>query len=160
MSTINSGMINSGMIETPMMEALSRFLDVDVARNKLITANVANVDTPGFRTRDLDFRAELRRARLLEREREMGAETETENGGGIFSYASDVAYAYAPAAYTPVVRRVRGLLERPDGNNVNVERESLLLAEGQMKFNLGIQLLKDEFHTISQAINSGGGTSS
>jgi flagellar basal-body rod protein FlgB len=146
------------MIDTPMMAALGQFLDVDVARNKLITANIANIDTPGFRTHDLDFRAELRRARLLERERGFGAETEND-GGGIFSYAS--AVAYTPAAYIPVVRRVRGLLERPDGNNVNVERESLLLAEGQMKFNLGIQLLKDEFHTVSQAINSGaGGTSS
>jgi flagellar basal-body rod protein FlgB len=133
------------MIDTPMMEALGRFLDVDVARHKLITANLANIDTPGFRTRDLDFRAELRRARVRE--------PELENEGGVFSYASDVAYA-------PVVRRLRGLLERPDGNNVSVERESLLLAEGQMKFNLGIQLLKDEFHTVSQAINSGGGTSS
>jgi len=40
-----------------------------------------------------------------------------------------------------------------------VERESLLLAETQMKFNLGVQLLKDEFKTISQAINSGGASS-
>jgi flagellar basal-body rod protein FlgB len=143
-------MINPGMIDTPMMEALSRFLDVDVARHKLITANLANIDTPGFRTRDLDFRAELRRAQVVE--------PDTESEGGAFSYASEVAYA--PATYVPVVRRVRGLLDRPDGNNVNVERESLLLAEGQMKFNLGIQLLKDEFHSIAQAINSGGGTSS
>lgn len=154
--------INPGMIDTPMMAALSQFLDVDVARNKLITANIANIDTPGFRTHDLDFRAELRRARRLERGQdfgtEMGAGMETGNDGGIFSYAS--AVTYTPAAYVPVVRRVRGLLERPDGNNVNVERESLLLAEGQMKFNLGIQLLKDEFHTISQAINSGGGGTS
>jgi len=131
------------MIDTPMIEALSRFLDVDVARYKLIGSNMANVDTPGYRTRDLDFGAELARA---------GAQ-EGESAWGNFSYAS-----YTP--YAPVVRRVRGLLERPDGNNVSVERESLLLAESQMKFNLGVQLLKDEFHTISQAINSGGGTSS
>jgi len=63
------------------------------------------------------------------------------------------------AAYAPVARTVRGLLQRPDGNNVSVERESLLLAETQMKFNLGVQLLKDEFKTISQAINSGGASS-
>ena len=68
--------------------------------------------------------------------------------------------AFAAQTYSPIVRRVRGLLERPDGNNVSVERESLLLAETQMKFNLGVQLLKDEFHTVSQAINSGGATSS
>ena len=64
--------------------------------------------------------------------------------------------SWSHAAFAPVARPVRGLMERPDGNNVSVERESLLLAETQMKFNLGVQLLKDQFHIISQAINSGG----
>lgn len=129
-------MIKPGMIDTPMTEALSRFLDVNVARHKLIASNLANIDTPGYRTRDLDFRAELARVGLDQDE-------------GSLAYASN----------TPVVLRVHGLLERPDGNNVNVERESLLLAETQMKFGLGVQLLKDQFHQISQAINSGGTSS-
>jgi flagellar basal-body rod protein FlgB len=127
------------IIDTTMTEALSRFLDVDVARYKLIASNLANIDTPGFRTGDLDFRAELGRA---------AAQGAGDEWGG-----------FSAAAYGPVVHRVRGLLERPDGNNVSVERESLLLAESQMKFNLGVQLLKDEFHGISQAINSGGTSS-
>src|SRR5271166_3559145 len=129
-------MIKPGMIDTPMTEVLSRFLDVNVARHKLIASNLANIDTPGYRTRDLDFRAELVRVGL-------------EQDEGRLAYASN----------TPVVRQVHGLLERPDGNNVNVERESLLLAETQMKFGLGVQLLKDQFHQISQAINSGGTSS-
>jgi len=133
------------MIDTPMIEALSRYLDVNVARNKLITANMANVDTPGYRTRDLDFRAELARA-----------EFRADISGQEFAGEASLNYA----SNTPVSRPVRGLLMRPDGNNVSVEREGLLLAETQMKFNLGIQLLRDEFKGISQAINSGGGTSS
>ena len=133
-------MNESGMIATSMTDALSRFLDVDVARYKLVSTNLANIDTPGYRTRDLDFREELERA---SQESSAG-----ENGW------------LRTAEFTPVARQVRGLVERPDGNNVSVERESLLLAESQMKFNLGIQLLKDQFHTISLAINSGGGTSS
>jgi flagellar basal-body rod protein FlgB len=128
------------MIDTPMTEALGRFLDVDVGRLKLIISNLANIDTPGFRTRDLDFHAELERA----------SRQAAGNEEGMFTYA----------AYAPVARPVRGLLERPDGNNVSVERESLLLAETQMKFNLGVELLKDEFKTIAMAINSGGGTMS
>jgi len=40
-----------------------------------------------------------------------------------------------------------------------VERESLLLAETQMKFNLATDLLNDQFHLISLAINSGGSSS-
>jgi flagellar basal-body rod protein FlgB len=127
------------MIDTSMTEALGRFLDVDVARYKLISTNLANIDTPGYRTRDLDFRAELQRAT---------AEDSGLNGGQLVS-----------AAFTPVSHQVRGLMERPDGNNVSVERESLMLAEAQMKFNLGIQLLKDQFHLISSAINSGGTSS-
>jgi flagellar basal-body rod protein FlgB len=126
------------MIATSMTEALSRFLDVDVARYKLVSTNLANIDTPGYRTRDLDFRAELERA--------------SEE-----SFLADSGLLQT-AAFTPVARQVRGLVERPDGNNVSVERESLLLAETQMKFNVGIQLLKEQFHTISLAINSGGTT--
>jgi flagellar basal-body rod protein FlgB len=129
------------MIDTATTEALSRFLDVDVGRLRLIAANLANLDTPGYKTRDLDFRAELARA------------SAQAGGNAMYSYAS-----YLP--YAPVARRVRGLLERPDGNNVSVERESLALAETQIKYNLAVQLLKDEFHGISQAINSGGSSSS
>jgi len=131
-------MTNTNMIDTAMTEALGRFLDVDVARYKLVSANLANIDTPGYRARDLDFRSELARA--------AGAEDSR-------------SPQLLPATYSPVARQVRGLMERPDGNNVSVERESLLLAESQMKFNLGVQLLKDQFHTIALAINSGATTS-
>ena len=128
-------------VETMLSDQIARFLDLATAEAKLTAANMANIDTPGYQTRDLDFRAELARAN-------MGEDSSGEAAG--LSYAAN----------TPVARPVRGLLVRPDGNNVSVERESLLLAETQMKFSLGIQLLKDEFKTISQAINSGGGTSS
>jgi flagellar basal-body rod protein FlgB len=132
------------MIDTSMTEALGRFLDVDVARYKLISTNLANIDTPGYHTRDLDFRAELQRA---------AAEDSGTEAGQL------VSASFTAVPHQPVAHQVRGLMERPDGNNVSVERESLLLAEAQMKFNLGIQLLKDQFHLISSAINSGGTTS-
>ena len=129
--------ISESLIKSPITEILSHCLDVETARYRLISSNLANIDTPGYRTRDLDFRSELRRAL-----------TEASVGGGLQT-----------ARFEPVARRVQGLIERPDGNNVSVERESLLLAETQMKFNVGVQLLKDQFHQISLAINSGGSTS-
>jgi|SRR5271165_1178190 len=131
------------MIDTNITTTLSRFLDVDTARYKLISTNLANIDTPGYQTRDLDFRAELVRAADAD-------SAEEQNGLSLVSTS---------ASFEPVAHRVRGLLQRPDGNNVSVERESLLLAETQMKFNLGVQLIKDQFHLISSAINSGGSSS-
>ncbi len=128
----------NNMISSPTTDALGHFLDVDLARYKLIGTNLANIDTPGYQTRDLDFREELNRA----------AERDSDEEGGL-----------RLASMHTTSHPVRGLLQRPDGNNVSVERESLLLAEAQMKFNLGIQLLKDQFHLISAAINSGGTSS-
>lgn len=128
------------MIDETITEALGRFLDVDVARYKLISMNLANIDTPGYQTRDLDFRAELRRAAESEYSEESGTIPMTLN-------------------FAPVAHSVRGLVSRPDGNNVSLERESLALAETQMKYNLGVQLLKDQFHLIATAINSGGASS-
>jgi len=113
-------------VSTPMMYLLEKFLDVTSQRHTLVAGNMANVDMPGYRTKDIDFRGELHRA---------------VNSG--------------PVSFTPVLRSVQGLLERPDGNNVSLDREGLLLAETQLQYNLGVQLLRNEFQTLLTAINEG-----
>jgi len=102
------------------------FLGLVSTRHKLITSNMANIDTPGYRTRDIDFRSELLRA--------------------IDSGTGEMA---------PVSHAVRGLIQRPDGNDVNLDRESLLLAETQMQYQLGVQVVRSEFHRLLSAINEG-----
>jgi len=115
------------MISTSMIQLLERFLDVTADRQKLVTTNMANIDTPGYKTEDINFRAELDRATA---------------GDGI------------PAMGT-VAHRVPGLLQRPDGNDVSLDRESMLLAETQLQFRIGIQFIRTEFHRILNAINEG-----
>lgn len=41
---------------------LERYMDLLSARQKLVASNVANADTPGYLTQDLDFQAEFRNA--------------------------------------------------------------------------------------------------
>jgi flagellar basal-body rod protein FlgB len=115
------------MIDSPEIVALGRFLDVSAYRTGLITSNLANIDTPGYRALDVNFLQELERA------------------GGDFEYAS----------FTPVAHEIQGLAARPDGNNVSLEREGLLLAETQLRFQAGVQLLRAEFHRILSAIHEG-----
>jgi len=116
------------VLDDPSITALTRFLDLAAFRSQLVISNMANIDTPGYRTRDVgNFRMELERA------------------------SSD----FAGADFTPAVRPVAGLLERPDGNNVSLERESLLLADTQMRFNAGIQILRDKFKLLMSAIHEG-----
>ena len=55
------------------------------------------------------------------------------------------------------MREVPGLIERPDGNNVSIDRESLLMAQNQLQFQTEAQLLHSEFNRLQLAINGGGG---
>ena len=118
---------STSMIDTPLMRGLELALDQGAFRHELIAGNLANVDTPGYRTRDIrPFAGELQ-----------------------------LAMAGQELPFSPMSRELRGLMERPDGNNVNVDRESLLLAENQLHFQVAVQFLKAEFHRISLAIHEG-----
>ncbi|MGA3324305.1 MAG: flagellar basal body protein [Terriglobia bacterium] len=114
-------------IETPTMQRLERYLDLVTFRHELISSNLANVDTPGYRTQDIDFEGEMRRA-----------EQRLEG-----------------APVSPHVQEVRGLIERPDGNNVSLERETLALARVQLQYHASVELLRNEIHTLQSAINEG-----
>jgi flagellar basal-body rod protein FlgB len=46
----------------PVGRNLEKYMDVLSARQKLVSSNIANADTPGYRTRDLDFQGEFRNA--------------------------------------------------------------------------------------------------
>jgi flagellar basal-body rod protein FlgB len=56
----------------------------------------------------------------------------------------------------PRIREVDGLVERPDGNNVSLDREGMKMAEVQLKFRVAAALLKHELGTISEAIHVDG----
>lgn len=116
----------SGMT-TPVIEGLERFLNLAAYRQTLVASNLANVDTPGFRTQDIDFEGELRRA----------------------------LNSHLESNLPPRVFEVPELVERPDGNNVNLDRESLLLAQTQIQFRMGVELLRSEVKKIQTAINEG-----
>ena len=53
-------------------------------------------------------------------------------------------------------RAVDGLIARPDGNNVSMDRESLNLAEAQLKFKTGVALIKQESRRVLDAIHADG----
>ena len=40
-------------------DSLEKYMDVLSARQKLVASNIANVDTPGYHTKDLDFQSEF-----------------------------------------------------------------------------------------------------
>jgi flagellar basal-body rod protein FlgB len=45
---------------TSGLQSLQTYMDLVSSRQKLVAANIANADTPGYRTQDLDFQASFR----------------------------------------------------------------------------------------------------
>lgn len=117
-------------IDTPMADALSRYLDLATQQMKMTAGNMANVDTPDYKTQGFDFEQEF--ASALQR---------------------DVNQSNA---LQPHVADVEGLVSRPDGNNVSMDREALQLAKTQLQFRIGVEFLKGEFSGIMTAIRSEG----
>jgi len=105
-----------------LSNTLERYMDLLSARQKVVASNIANADTPGYKTKDIDFQSELRAVL----------------GGG-----------------SPQVIEVDGLETKNDGNNVSVDRESRLLTENDMRFNLASNLLRSEIQSIRTALQSG-----
>jgi len=120
---------------TPLISNLETYLRLTESREKAISANMANIDTPGYQTKDINFDDEMKRAMS-------GALSQTADGEG-------------SAQFNPVAQEVSGLMERPDGNNVSLDREGLLMSETQLQYQIGIQLIKHQFHQILSAISGG-----
>ena len=49
-------------VETRLSDQIARYLDLATSEAKLTAANMANVDTPGYRALGMDFEAEMREA--------------------------------------------------------------------------------------------------
>ncbi len=43
-------------------EQLEKYMDLVAMRQKLVASNIANIDTPGYRTKDIDFQFEFQSA--------------------------------------------------------------------------------------------------
>jgi flagellar basal-body rod protein FlgB len=115
-------------MEGTLSAQLERYLDLATTQTKLTAANMANIDTPGYRAVGMDFESEMR-----------AAMTDAADG--------------APARAVQV-QPEDGLITRPDGNNVSMDRESLTLAEAQLKFKTGVALLRTQYQMTMDAIHA------
>jgi flagellar basal-body rod protein FlgB len=131
-------------IATPLIDVLGKFLDLTSTQFKLTSSNVANIDTPNYRTMGIDFASEFSAAasRVLSARQDGSDGEPADASGSILS------------SRTPTIEPVDGLLERPDGNNVSMDREGLNLAKEQLDYKTGIELLQEQLAVIRSAIQA------
>ena len=106
--------------------ALERAIQGASLRHEALAANLANVNTPGYRRQDVDFHAALQAAMP---------------GGSEAVAAAPIAAEVDPAA--PM---------RPDGNSVDVDAESANLAQNALEYEALAQVLRARGDIIEIAI--------
>lgn len=121
--------------------ALGRHMNQAVARQAAAVGNLANLDTPGYRTKEVNF-----------------ADALDDQLSATGLVASDARHFGAGAALVdarPDVTETDGLATRRDGNNVQLDRELLGLTRATGDFTKAQTVLAAKFRLVRYAINEG-----
>ena len=113
--------------------ALASALRACSARHRALADNIANVDTPGFIRQDLQFEEALAAAvHTARRAPQRGAEI--------------------VSAFRAEPQRDRSLPARADGNNVDIDREMVMLARNALRYQAAGEVLAARVRTLRSAI--------
>lgn len=125
------------------VELLGKTLDLRAKRHTMISANLANVETPGYTASDISFEGQLK-----------SALKGGPNSGGV-THPRHIQLKGGAASLEKVQGDLVDLSSRnmgPDGNGVEMESEMGRLAENQIMYNASVQILAKKFEGLKQAI--------
>lgn len=122
---------------------LEKGLDAAWLRNQVISNNIANADTPNFKSSSVEFE-DVFSAAL---EQDGMANKQTRDGHISFSASAD--------SVIPVVMENNDTSMKMDGNNVDIDYENVELAKNTIYYNTLVEKLNSEFSMLRLAITEG-----
>ena len=134
-------MIKNVVLDKSGFPLLKQYLDVASLRHKLVSGNIANVSTPGFKSRDVDFHGEMNKA-LGNKSR---VRVTTTHPGHISGHGKS---DNSPEILVNKTKESNGI------NNVNIDKEMAGLAQNQIYYTIGARLLANKFNALRTAIRS------
>jgi flagellar basal-body rod protein FlgB len=111
------------------VDMLSDMLDLHARRHKVLTSNVANIDTPNYEPKDLDFEKALQGAS-----------------------ASRIALMKTDGKHLPATASGKDFSVVTTGRNVSLDKEMVNLAENHLMYNTAVELLVRKFKSLNSVI--------
>jgi flagellar basal-body rod protein FlgB len=124
----------STISDSSVIDALRRQMAIAVAKQVASAGNLANVDTPNYKAKEVNF------AETLKNKLSPGNSTfpsATADAGGV------------------VLQEVQGLPQRRDGNTVQLDRELLSMSRAAGDFAAAQTALAAKFRLVRYAISEG-----
>ena len=130
------------------IDLLHRAMSASVVRREVIANNMTNAESFGFKRTDVNFESELKRA--LDTEKQKPAVELEQTHPMHFSN-------YKARDYRDVqIRRVLDYTttDKNNGNNVNMEQESMLALKNQMAYTMYAKSVEFEFDQVNQVLKN------
>jgi flagellar basal-body rod protein FlgB len=115
-----------------MINLIEKALNIRTSYHKVISGNIANVETPGYKEKDMDFGKEIGRA------------INSGTNNGIMSSGIEVTEKTENDGLSSI-----------DGNTVNVEDQIVKLTENQVMYHSLIQVAAKRFSMMKFLISEG-----
>ena len=124
------------------LKALESVLDFQSERHTVLSTNVANVDTPGYKGNDVRFSEELKRAIDTEGTIPLRRTDEKHLPVGL----GQMKGSHRTVPSNDAVRRL-------DGNTVDLDKEMTKLAENSLYYNVTAQIVSKKMRLLRTAIS-------
>lgn len=120
---------------------MKRSLDFNSIRHLLISGNIAQRDTPGYKAHDVDFKSQLQEAVGSGSKLNLRSTHQKHFGPGM-----DAVKSISPVVFE------ENHLAKSNGNNVDIDYEMGKLAENQISFNAVTQMMMKRGSTVKSAV--------
>jgi len=124
-------------------------LDAAWLRNEVLSHNIANVDTPTYNRKDVDFEKYLRTAL------DAGLADDDLIVKKRFNFRFNKAKTDVASIRPRVMEEYDTMAMRIDGNNVDIDEEMAQMAKNTIRYNVVTQNLNSKFSKIMHAITEG-----
>jgi len=126
------------------VDFLKLALDGSSLKHEVISNNIANVNTPGYKRKVVDFENVLK-SKLIE--------------SGVKLYTTNNKHIGGDKENNPdfSIKENKNYLVRRDGNSVNIDVEVAERAKNEIYYNAVITQLSRQFEAINSVINNEGG---
>ncbi len=130
-------------MELNVLSTYEAALKVRAQRNEVLAANIANADTPGYKARDIDFRAALSQA-------QEGGSLSLTTTSALHQRSWGQGTGSQPDAMYRVPRQ-----STLDGNTVETDVEQAQFAENALQYRAALSFVDSQFRSLRYALKGG-----
>jgi flagellar basal-body rod protein FlgB len=143
----------SSLFQSSTIPVLEQVVNFTEARHGVLAGNIANLDTPGYKTRDLSpklFQERLKEA-IEARQQPISPTYESDPAAMSPTYDAASRDEKEVAAFQKVKDSMKSIL-RHDGDDVSMEQQVNEMVKNQQEHNLAINIMAAQFRLLRAAI--------